>query len=122
MPDHSTGKRPFEVDEDEDPERENHRLDLKRLHDVYSRSVSASRSSSRSSYGRASSLETLNNEVQKMFVASEPGVAGAAPRNCKPPQFPIHGNELKWRRPSALVRSAKHLGMSIASSAIYILE
>jgi hypothetical protein len=80
----STAKRPLEVDEDEDSQRENHRLNLKKYqHDVCSRSVSASRSSSRSSYGRASSLKTLSDEVQTMFVGFEEGVAEAPSRNCR---------------------------------------
>lgn len=79
-----TAKRPCDVDEDEDSQRENHRLNLKSYqHDVYSRSVSTSRSSSRSSYGRASSLKTLSDEVQTLFVGFEEGVAEAPPTNCK---------------------------------------
>jgi hypothetical protein len=81
-----TAKRLLEVDEDEDSQGENHRLNLKRYqHDVYSRSVSASRSSSPGPHGRALSLKTLSYKVQKLFVGFEEGVAGAPLANCKLP-------------------------------------
>ena len=80
----STPKRPLEVDEDKDSQSENHRLNLKRYqHDVFARSVSASRSSSHSPYGRASSVKILSDEVQKMFVGSDERVVEPPQRNCK---------------------------------------
>jgi hypothetical protein len=80
----TTAKRLLEVDEDEDSQGENHRLNLKRYqHDVHSRSVSASRSSSPSPYGRASSLKTLSYKVEKLCVGFEEEVVEAPQANCK---------------------------------------
>jgi hypothetical protein len=104
----STPKRPLEVDE-EDSQSENYRWNLKRhQHDVYATSVSASRSSSRSSYDRASSVKILSDEVQKLFVGSEERVVEPPPRNCKlriSCSWPLSNT----RRLPSLVRSAKHL-------------
>jgi hypothetical protein len=79
----STPKRPLEVD-GEDSQSENCRWNLKKQkNDVYPTSVSASRSSSRSSYGRASSVKILSDEVQKLFVGSEQRVVEPPQRNCQ---------------------------------------
>jgi hypothetical protein len=83
MTGYSTPKRPLEVDE-EDSQSEDYRWNLKRQqHDVYATSVSASRSSSRSSYARASTVKILSDEVQKLFVGSEERVVEPPHRNCK---------------------------------------
>ncbi|KAE9373912.1 hypothetical protein N431DRAFT_466160 [Stipitochalara longipes BDJ] len=82
----STPKRPLEVDGDEDFQRENYRLKVKSYpHVIYSRSIFASRSCSRSSDGKASSLETLSDEVQTMLVGFDKGVVEAPQRSCLPP-------------------------------------
>ena len=121
----STPKRPLEVDE-EDPQSEGKRWNLKRhQHDVYATSVSASlsRSSSRSSYGRASSVKILNDEVLKMSVGSDRVVD-----DVEPPQssrklrvscsWPLSNKS----RPRALVRSAKHLWLSYTPNLIHLLD
>lgn len=82
----STPKRQLEVDNYEDSQRQNHRLSLKIYqHDAHSKSISASWSSSRSSYGKVSSLKTLSDDVQRMFVGFEEGNANTPERNCLPP-------------------------------------
>jgi hypothetical protein len=104
----STLKRPLEVKEDEDSQSEYYRLNLKRYqHDVFARSVSASRSSSHSSYGRASSVKILG-DVEEVFVGSDERVVEPLQRNCKL-WIPYPGPLADMRRPPALVRSAKHL-------------
>jgi hypothetical protein len=118
----STAKRSLEVDEDEDSRRENHRLNLKRYqHDVYPRSASASPSSSRSSYGRTSSLKTLSDEVRKMFVGLEEGAVELPSKNCNL-RIPYSWLLANVRRPPTLVRSARNLWLSISSCIVFLLD
>jgi hypothetical protein len=122
MSSRSTAKRPLEVDEDEDSQRENHRLNLKRYqHNVYPRPASASRSSPRKSYGRASSLKTLSDEVQKIFVSLEEGAAEAPSRSCKL-RIPYSWLLANMRRPPTLVRSARNLCLPISSCIVFLLD
>ena len=81
MTGHSTPKRPLEVDEEESQSGD-HRWNLKRhQHDVYATSISASRSSSRSSDGRASSVKILSDEVHNLTVGSEERLVDTPQRN-----------------------------------------
>ena len=74
----SAPKRPLEVDEQDSP-IEGYRW--KRLQHDASPSVPASRSSSRSSCGRSSSVRILSDGVQHMVVDSEEGVVEAPQKN-----------------------------------------
>lgn len=75
----STPKRPLEADGDDDSWREVERLNLKRYqHEMSSGSISASRSSSRSSYGKASSLDIASEEATPIHG----GVSEAPPKSC----------------------------------------
>ena len=73
-------KRLLTVDDDEDSQRESQRSYLKRLqHDVHSRSISASRSSSRSSEGRSSSLNVLSAGLHDLAFTPEEGFVEPPP-------------------------------------------
>jgi hypothetical protein len=79
----STPKRPLEVDDNEDSWREIERLNLKSYqHEINSESISASRSSSRSSYGKALSLDISSDEAKKVPAGVEGGTPEAPPQNC----------------------------------------
>jgi hypothetical protein len=116
-------KRLLEVSEEEDSQGDYHRSYLKKpKHDVYAASVPVSRSFSRSSYGRDSSVKILNDQVQQMFVSPEQRMTELLQRNCKLPTSYSWAFSNDMRRPSALDKSAKHLLLSFTSNIILLLN
>jgi hypothetical protein len=83
MPGSSTPKRILEASEEDAYSEQPWVKITKHDRDGYANSTSASRSSSRSSYGRASNVRLLNDEIQSLYVDSETKAIGSQEQNCK---------------------------------------